>query len=384
VEPLINNLKAALPGLMPADISGTGCCPIQDPDPHGFFARLLPCLDSGRPVLLLDSAWPESWTTQMLAMVQENPPGDGELILATSGSTGIPKLCRHSLSTLHVAARGCVNRFGEGPVRHAVIVLPCHHIGGLMPLFRAAAASATVHFADYRSPASIASAPFPIEEASISLVPTQLTRMLGDPATTSLLARFGMILIGGAAAPSALLEKARQHRLRIALCYGSTETAAMVTALEPEAFLDGQSNVGSPLPHARISIGPDQQILIESDSLTLGYLPANPSLQRNPFQTGDLGFLDEAGALHVLGRKDRAFITGGEKVHPGQVEAAALATGLVTDAVCTGVPDPLWGTRIELRVTLREPHSAETLRRAMAQSLPPYALPKRIVARGGA
>ena len=70
--------------------------------------------------------------------------------------------------------------------------------------------------------------------ALLSLVPTQLQRLLGDPAGISWLQGFAVIWVGGAALAPELAETARRARLRLSPCYGSTETGAMVTALPPD------------------------------------------------------------------------------------------------------------------------------------------------------
>jgi acyl-CoA synthetase (AMP-forming)/AMP-acid ligase II len=62
--------------------------------------------------------------------------------------------------------------------------------------------------------------------------------------------------------------------------------------------------------------------------------------------TGDLGFLDDQGELHVVGRADDVIITGGENVHPGPVEDALAGFPGVRAAVVFAVPDPRWGQRV--------------------------------------
>ena len=80
-----------------------------------------------------------------------------------------------------------------------------------------------------------------------------------------------MIWVGGAALPSALAERCRAAGLRISPCYGSSETGAMVCALEPERFLAGEPGVGRPLGHAELAIAPgDGAVRIRAASLAAG------------------------------------------------------------------------------------------------------------------
>ncbi|NES71682.1 MAG: AMP-binding protein, partial [Okeania sp. SIO2D1] len=130
------------------------------------------------------------------------------------------------------------------------------------------------------------------------------------------------------------------------------ETAAQVATLKPEDFLTGNNSNGQILPHAEIMIksengkilGKNKKgiINIKANSLALGYYPNlfNPS---ETFMTDDLGFLDNQGCLNIVGRRSQKIITGGENVFPAEVEAAILATGLVTDVCVIGLPDKYWG-----------------------------------------
>lgn len=154
----------------------------------------------------------------------------------------------------------------------------------------------------------------------------------------------------------------------------------MVTALDPEAFLSGKTGVGTPLPHAQVEVDAHQRVLVRANSLLLDYLPSVDGFSRDPFVMGDLGKRDASGNLTILGRSDRVINTGGEKVHPEQVEAAAIASGLVCGAHCRGCPDTDWGTRVELECSVRSlsDELEQLIRQSLEQHLPAYAVPKVI------
>lgn len=378
---LVERLSKALPFPLHGSGPGKTADRIDCADPIAFWTRLIGAAEHQYPVFLMDPSWPQEWKQHTETIAAPVAPSSGfQVLITTSGSTGLPKFCIHDTDTLETAANGYAHRFGSRGIIHCVNVLPQHHVGGLMPVFRSAACGGKVHFADYKNPESLAAAPFPLKEASLSVVPTQLRRLLKEKYSCSILRRFALILVGGAACPPDLLEDARKRDLPLAPCYGATETAAMVTAMDPEDFRAGATGVGTTLPHARIEVDPDQRILVHSPSLLRGYRPSVDGFVRDPFPTGDLGKFDASGNLHILGRADRVIITGGEKVHPEQVEAAALATGLLSHARCIGVPDPEWGQRVELIV---EPAGSETgiakrLLPSLATRLPSYAVPKQI------
>ncbi|MFO7724588.1 MAG: AMP-binding protein [Oceanipulchritudo sp.] len=390
METTPRSIAAALPFRpSPVSLPGQGPLPLAASRPHAFWSGLLAAMKAGRPALLMDPAWPEKWGQALEKWVEKwgqalengydaSLPEGTSFILATSGSSGLPKLCLHDPETLGTAASAFRERFAASGIIHSVVVLPQHHVGGLMPVLRAAASGGKVHFADYRDPRSLAAAPFPLGQASLSVVPTQLKRMRADPSYAPVLKQFGLVLTGGAHSPPDLLQWARRESIRLAPCYGSTETAAMVTVLDPEAFLSGINAAGTPMPHATIRLDARQRVLVDSLSNLRAYLPPQAGFSRTPLPMGDIGEIDAAGQLHILGRADRVINSGGEKIHPEQVEAAAISSGLVSAARCTGVPDPDWGMRAELEVV---PHPGSSaihfpLLEYLRDSLPPYAVPK--------
>ncbi|MEX0331294.1 MAG: AMP-binding protein [Puniceicoccaceae bacterium] len=380
MESLAKRLRQALPGNLPKPDKETGMACISHSDPLRFWSHLLDAMESERSSALLNPQWPETWRQQLGRLASDLPPGEIPLLLIpTSGSSRLPKFCIHDSDTLTCAAIGYAQRFGTEGIIHSVNILPQHHVGGLMPVFRSAECEGNVHFADYQDAKSIREAPFPLGQASLSVVPTQMGRMRKDEELVRLLRSFGLILVGGAACPPDILDWARSEGLRLAPCYGSTETAAMVTVMDPEAFASGKSGVGTPLPHAKVQVDVAERVLVESGACLRQYHPAREGFIREPWATGDLGHMDEGGHLHIYGRADRVIISGGENVHPELVEAAALATGLVKAARCIGVSDADWGKRVELTAVAAGPDlKEESLRQRLSEQLPPYALPKVI------
>jgi O-succinylbenzoic acid--CoA ligase len=200
------------------------------------------------------------------------------------------------------------------------------------------------------------------------------------------LSGFHTVLLGGAPAWAALLEQARHYNIPLALTYGMTETASQVVTLKPEAFRRGNNNCGQVLPHAQVSIrSPTGEILeanqigiitIKADSLALGYYP-EPFTNPQYFQPDDLGFFDDQGYLNVVGRNSNKIITGGENVFPAEVEAAILATQLVTDVCVTGIPDSQWGQAvIAIYVSRTQAVSTALLETALEDKLSKYKRPK--------
>lgn len=141
-----------------------------------------------------------------------------------------------------------------------------------------------------------------------------------------------------------LAEKAAASKLPIALSYGMTESAAMVSALRPKEFLNGERSSGSALPHIRMRINAEGVACIAGASMFRGYFPS----WREPgeFETEDRGEIDELGRLSIVGRRDGIIITGGRKVQHEEVENALRASGEFSDVGVVGLPDAQWGEAV--------------------------------------
>ncbi len=272
-------------------------------------------------------------------------------------------------------------------------VLPLYHVSGLLQFLRS-----------FSSGGKFAIFPFKALQAGeipeinpskffISFVPTQLQRLLKNPKTSHWLSQFETVLLGGAPAGLELLQKARQHQIRLAPTYGMTETASQIVTLKPDDFLKGNNSSGQILPHAKVKICSETGealavnqvglITIEAQSLTWGYYPQSfsPISRLTRLKSDDLGFLDEQGYLSIIGRKSSKIITGGENVFPAEVETAIQATGLVEDVVIMGLSDPDWGQVVTAIYVPNSPEvSVEHLKLAIGDRLSRFKHPKRWIA----
>jgi len=210
----------------------------------------------------------------------------------------------------------------------------------------------------------------------LSLVPTQLQRLLGQPRAVDWLKKFRAVFVGGGPAWPDLLEAAAAVRVPISPCYGMTETAAMVAALLPEDFLAGARSCGTVLPHARVEIVEDSVVRIGGGSVFRGYYPA---WRAEPmFETEDIGQIDSRDHLHIAGRRDAVIVTGGKKVAPEEVEAALRATGRFADVAVVGVPDAEWGQCVVACYPAGNgPAQLDEVRAALSERLAAYKCPKR-------
>ncbi|WP_138501232.1 2-succinylbenzoate--CoA ligase [Nostoc sp. PA-18-2419] len=273
------------------------------------------------------------------------------IMIPTGGSSGQIKFAIHTWETLIASVQGFTKYFQLNQV-NSFCVLPLYHVSGLMQFMRSFTSAGKLVIQPFKALESGQILNIQPSEFFISLVPTQLQRLLQNPELTEWLTQFHTVLLGGAPAWSELLEKAIFHRIRLAPTYGMTETASQIATLKPDDFLNGKISSGQILPHAQVTIHNQQgeilnsnqigNITIQAQSLALGYYPITKESQNN-FQVDDLGFLDDQGYLNIVGRNSDKIITGGENIYPAEIESAIRATQMVTDICVIGIPDQHWG-----------------------------------------
>lgn len=296
------------------------------------------------------------------------------LVVHTSGSTGVPKAVALSASALTASARS-TERFLHGPGQW-LLALPHTHIAGAQVILRSlqAGTEPVVHTGAF-SADSFAQAAQKLTcdlPLYVSLVPTQLVRILQSPRATEVARRFATILLGGAAISPALLERAHDAGLNIVRTYGMSETGGgcVYDGVPFDAVtlkLDDQSRVmisGPVLANGYVRIEPRDPSghgAVGSTGIGLKIAPidhpagavppgAPSGFYGDTFLTSDLGSMTD-GVLSILGRADDVFISGGVNVSPLRVENVALREleplG-VAEVVLTSLPDPEFGERAVL------------------------------------
>lgn len=372
---------------------------LTEADPIKFLAGFMAACVAECPVFLgnpywTEQEWQEAWAIAQPDLIwgesrmplgvgeskpqgfSQNPPNPfSELLnratshpltpifIPTGGSSGKIRFAIHTWDTLMASVQGFRDFFRAETV-NACCVLPLYHVSGLMQFLRSLVSGGKLAIAPFKG---LAPQNLPLlapEDSFISLVPTQLQRLLQNPQLAAWLSRFHTVMLGGAPAWEELLLQARANHIRVALTYGMTETASQIVTLQPDDFLGGNGSCGQVLPHAHLTICDDAgqplktgqvgHLRLQAKSLALGYW-ANLS-ENNRHQTvhsgdvryhpfngcfcpDDLGYLDDGGYLHLVGRSSDKIITGGENVFPTEVEAAIRATGLVEDVCVLGVED---------------------------------------------
>ncbi|AUT02553.1 2-succinylbenzoate-CoA ligase [Nostoc sp. CENA543] len=307
------------------------------------------------------------------------------IMIPTGGSSGKIKFAMHTWETLTASVQGFQEYFQLKQI-NSFCILPLYHVSGFMQFVRAVITGGKLVSLSFKSIELAPNYQINPQEFFISLVPTQLQRLLQNQELTTWLAKFQTVLLGGAPAWEELLAKAKFHSIRLAPTYGMTETASQIATLKPDDFLNGKISSGQILPHAQVKIRNNQgevlpanqigHITIQAKSLALGYYP-NFWHDQDNFAVDDLGFLDEQGYLKIVGRNSDKIISGGENIYPIEIESAILQTQMVSDVCVIGVPDQDWGQALTaIYVPQNIEVSAENMKNALKNQLSKFKIPK--------
>ncbi|WP_016950295.1 2-succinylbenzoate--CoA ligase [Anabaena sp. PCC 7108] len=333
---------------------------LAEREPVRFLASFIAACAAKCPIFLCNPDWGKDEWQQVFNLVQpdivwgvdnnfvQSPntnyqlPITDSIMIPTGGSSGKIKFAIHTWETLTASVQGFTEYFQIETV-NSFCVLPLYHVSGLMQFMRSFITGGNLVISTFKEVKFCQKSNLNYADYFISLVPTQLQRLLENPQSTQWLSQFETVLLGGAPAWDELLEKARFHHIRLSPTYGMTETASQIATLKPDEFLKGIISSGKILPHAQVTIDHlTGNINIQSKSLALGYYPQLWENQDN-FSVDDIGFLDEEGYLHISGRSSDKIITGGENIYPAEVETAIRKTNLIIDICIIGIPDKHWG-----------------------------------------
>jgi len=370
---------------------------LSEADPGWFIPQFIAACAAGCQVCLGNPDWGDREWQQAKVLLSRPPHTDPAplsppsplaplILIPTGGTSGQIRFAMHTWETLTASVQGFQQYFAVDQI-NSICVLRLYHVSGLMQLLRSLLSGGNLWIQPFKTLESGNTPDLAPEEFFLSLVPTQLQRLLrvSNPGQLDWLRRLRAIFLGGAPAWDGLLDQARDLNLPLAPTYGMTETAAQIATLQPTAFRAGETGCGAILPHAQVTIRdaqgnplpPNQpgSVTLRAASLALGYYPQ--WFETADFWTDDLGYLSDRGNLHIIGRASDKIITGGEKVFPAEVEAAIRATGLVQDVVIVGVEDGDWGQAIAaVYVPQCLDHSPERLKLALEDQVTRWKIPK--------
>lgn len=321
---------------------------------------------------------------------------DMALLLHTSGSTGRPKRVPLSHHNLVISARNIANTYNLSPEDVSLCTMPLFHIHGIVASTLATLISGGTVVAPTKfSPLAFWRTVGEHRVTWYSGVPT-MHQLLLSRARRETPEAGTLRFIRSCSAPLSLevirkMEDA--FRVPFVEAYGMTEAAHQMSAnpLPPRHCKHG--SVGLPTG-IRISIVDESgrhlaandrgEVVIQGPSVFQGYEndpEANArSFVEGWFRTGDQGFLDEDGYLHLTGRIKDLIIRGGENISPREVDEVLLRHPAVTEAVTFASPHPTLGEEVVAAVVLHEPESEteSALLKFCREHIADFKCPKKI------
>ena len=385
--------------------------PLAPPEKHYLLD------DSGASLLLAEETVPgmsadvrfvgvEEWRSEVASA--DGGPSDGEVdphapagIAYTSGTTGRPKGAVHSQWNLLLPGASLVAERGYGPELRKGDCLPLTILNlQVLTSLLTAQARGTCVVMDRTDPEGIAEW-IRTERVTTWNGPPALLHSLASAEAVSRedLATLDEVWNGGADCPDAVRRRFESKFGHEILCtYGLTEAPAVVT-IDPRRGPHRPGSSGRPLGHVAVVIADDAgapvapgetgEILVRAADdryrPMLGYWHRDDAtaeaLADGALHTGDVGFLDDDGALHVRDRKKLVIIRGGANVYPAEVERVLHEAPGVAACAVLGIPDERLGERVVAAV---EPEPGveldeARLRTHCEQNLARYKVPEHFV-----
>ncbi len=287
---------------------------------------------------------------------------DAAAILYTSGTTGRPRGAVLTRSALVASAQASAANLGWLDDDCWLLAMPIGRIGGLSIVTRCLAARKPVALEPAFDAATLPARIDATRSTLVSLVPTMLAQVFDAHPDWVAPAHLRAVLVGGAAAPAGLLQRAAERRLPIVITYGCTETCSQIVATPYSTSLRGAAcGAGRPLPgvELRITWRAHRGARPDAD----GGLPRRAAL-------AGCGLVRYRGSretrrtrrFRIHARRADLVVTGGENVYPAEVEHALEKCPGIREAGVFGVQDEIWGQTVAAAlVTTQAPPSDATL-----------------------
>ncbi|MGE6762694.1 acyl-CoA synthetase [Corallococcus interemptor] len=314
------------------------------------------------------------------------------MLCSTGGSTGLPKSAVLTHGSLTANAVNTVVSWGLTQDDVALLNAPLFHTGGLnvftLPLVFVGGASVVCRAFDVAQCFDL------IDSGDVNLVfgvPTMFIEMQRHPRFDAVdFRRLKLLISGGAPCPAPVFERFFARGIAFRTGYGLTEGGPNNFFL-PDAVMRSHAGfVGVPLFHVEARIDGEQrpgdvgELLLRGPHLCAGYW-RRPEETARAFadgwlHTGDLASRDAQGFFRIEGRAKDLIISGGENIHPSEVESVLAGHPDVAEVAVIGVPDPKWG-EVPRALVVPRPGAAPTLETLVGFStgrLARYKLPRTL------
>ena len=327
--------------------------------------------------------------------LEQSGAGDIGLVLHTSGTTSRPKRVPLLHENLTASVANIIATYELSPDDSSLCIMPLFHVHGLVASALATFGSGgTVIAPDRFSPLGF----WPLMQTAkptwftASPTPHQLVvaRLQDDrPAGTERL-RF-VRSCSSALSPALMALMEQRYDAPVLEAYGMTEASHQMSSnpLPPAPRFAGSVGPGTGVEIAivddagtTLAAGTSGEVVIRGPNVMRGY-ENNPQANAAAFvngwfRTGDVGTLDAAGYLRLIGRIKELINRGGEKIAPREIDEVLESHPAVKEAVAFGVPHPTWGEEVAAAVVLVAPATEKELIAYSRERLADFKVPKRL------
>jgi fatty-acyl-CoA synthase len=283
---------------------------------------------------------------------------DGDLLLVyTSGTTGQAKGALHTRTGMQANALAAIAAQGLDANTRTLAVLPLFHVGGLciqvlptlavggkvllQPRFEADAWFDAV--AQWRPSTSL-------------LVPAAMKALVDHPRWASAdLSSLKFVGSGSQIVPRSLIDAFHARGVPVAQVYGATETGPVSIVLRPDEAIANVGMAGRAALGVQVQLAADGEVQLKAPQMMRRYhRSGTPAFdEAGWFHTGDLARQHSNGLFEIIGRSKEIIISGGENIHPAEIEMRVANWPGVVDCAVVGVPDARWGEVPVLAVVMR-------------------------------
>ncbi len=303
---------------------------------------------------------------------------DDVLIVYTSGTTGTPKGAVLTQSALLWNGFNSIHAHDLSQDDHVLSALPMFHVGGLNnQTLPALLAGATVTLHKRFEPGAWLADVGKRKPTISLLVPATMAAVLShaDWKTTDL-SSLKLLNTGSMVIPDSLIRAFHERGVPVGQIYGCTETAPIAVVLLKEDAFRKPGSTGKPAPHCEVKLV-DGEIWVRGPAVMRGYWPDYSGLTGDGwFRTGDLARVDEEGFYWIVGRSNDVIISGGENIHPAELENVLADCPGIAEAAVVGLDDPKWGETACACVVSKLPESQ--ILGLFEEKLARYKHPRRI------
>jgi fatty-acyl-CoA synthase len=273
---------------------------------------------------------------------------DDAMLVYTSGTTGEPRGAIHTQAAMVANIDAAIDAQDLTDQTHCLAALPLFHVGGLciqtLPTLMAGGLvrlharfepSAWLHdVAQHRPTTSL-------------VVPAVMRALIDHPewATTNL-SSLTFVNSGSQVVPHDLIHAFHARGVPVCQVYGATETGPVSVVLRPSEAMQHVGMAGRPALGVAMHLAPDGELWVRAPQLARGYHRLEDPLRFDAegwFHTGDLAKQHADGLIEIVGRSSDLIISGGENIHPAEIERWVCAMPGVAECIVVGMPDARWG-----------------------------------------